>query len=167
MANENLSVNVLLGTKITLFKREFVVVLSKEDDGGYSFLLAPTKTQIEGITLKEMTDEIEKIFGETPNMDQLTKITEGKNNVKFNLAMAYYYMKTVKNGTDETKEVQFAFQVTATGLENLIPSGLGDIFSVDKVNLAIWSKNVNTNIIKAMQLYTPKEYFNELEAQKN
>lgn len=161
-------VNVLFGSTFTLFKRKLAVVCEKVGDKGYSFLLIPTKmdTDFQGITFKEMTDEIGNLFGqETINMDQLNKAltNDQKNDVTFNLNMAYFYFEsTIENNTEKRKNVEFAFQVTVKGINNLIPEGFRNIIDIDNIQLAIWSTN-RQKIIDAMHLISPKQFIDKQE----
>ena len=52
-----------------------------------------------------------------------------------------------------------AFQVTATGLDKLLPQGLDGIFTIHEVHLAIWSTQ-RKKICEAMQLITPNDFLN-------
>jgi len=172
---EKTKVNVLLGTTITLLNREFAVVFEKNGDEGNTFLLIPTKKNVKGITLQEMKDGIKKLFGgqNNVNMDDLSNLPDiagtNENDVTFNITMAYLYIKTEKDqeqgepseGQDKQKpkKVEFAFQVTATGLDKLLPQGLDGIFTIHEVHLAIWSTQ-RKKICEAMQLITPNDFLN-------
>lgn len=168
---EKTKVNVLLGTNITLLNREFAVVFEKKASEGSTFLLIPTKKNVKGITLQEMKDGIKKLFGDLEaNTDDLTNLPAlagtNENDVTFNLTMAYLYIETEKakeqgEQTDPQKQknVEFAFQVTATGLDKLLPQGLDGIFTIHEVHLAIWSTQ-RKKICEAMQLITPNDFLN-------
>jgi len=162
--NDKPKVNVLLSSTFTLFNRKLAVVYEKKGDNSQSFLLIPTKTDYDGITLKEMTDGIINLFGD-PNADikQLTdKIPEGKaNDVRFYLTMAYLYFESTEDAKAKTstqKNVEFAFQVKVTGLDNLLPSKVG-AFTFSDVQFAIWSTK-RDKIIEEMHLITPDDFKN-------
>lgn len=171
---EKTKVNVLLGTNITLLNREFAVVFEKKASGGSTFLLIPTKKNVKGITLQEMKDGIKKLFGDLEaNTDDLNNLPAlagtNENDITFNITMAYLYIETEKDkeqgepseGQDKQKpkKVEFAFQVTATGLDKLLPQGLDGIFTIHEVHLAIWSTQ-RKKICEAMQLITPNDFLN-------
>ena len=173
---EKPKVNVLLGTNITLLNREFAVVFERKADKGNTFLLIPTKKNVKGITLQEMKDGIKKLFGDLEaNTDDLTNLPAlagtNENDITFNITMAYLYIETEKGKEQgeqpqgqnsqipqKQKNVEFAFQVTANGLNNLLPKGLDKIFTVHEVHLAIWSTQ-RKKICEAMQLITPDDFF--------
>ena len=154
-------VNVLLGSTFTLFKRELAVAFEKTGDKGYSFLLVPTKMDTEGITLTEMTNGISNLFGDIGvDTQPLLDLIGNNTDVTFNLTMAYLYIEFTEETTDDQskqkqKNVEFAFQVTATGLDNLLPQGLP--IELKDVQLAIWSTNRN-KIIEEMKLITPQKF---------
>ena len=159
------NVNVLLGTNITLLNREFAVVFEKKADEGNTFLLIPTKKNVKGITLQEMKDGIKQLFGDEITLGNLEDDLndDEKKDVTFNLTMAYLYIE-IKKDNDQNeqkrKNVEFAFQVTANGLNNLLPQGLNKIFNIHDVHLAIWSTK-RQKIREAMQLITPSEFLND------
>jgi len=161
---EKTKVNVLLGTNITLLNREFAVVFERKADEGSTFLLIPTKKNVKGITLQEMKDGIKDLLGQEPTLDNLDKLSdEEKKDVTFNLTMAYLYIEIGKDNDQneqKRKNVEFAFQVTATGLDTLLPQGLGGIFTIHDVHLAIWSTQ-RKKIREAMQLITPSDFIND------
>lgn len=151
-------VNVLFGSTFTLFKRKLAVVCEKVGDKGCTLLLVPTKTDTEGISFGEMKDEIKKIFGDDIQNDQLDSVDN--NDARFFLTMAYLYIefeeKTEEGKTTQKrKKVEFAFQVTAKGLNNLLPKDLP--IQLDDFQLAIWSTDRN-KIIEEMHLITPKKF---------
>lgn len=152
-------VNVLFGSTFTLFKRKLAVVCEKVGDKGCTLLLVPTKTDTEGISFGEMKDEIKKIFGDDIQNDQLDSVKN--DDARFFLTMAYLYIEfteeTTKEGktTQKRKKVEFAFQVTAKGLNNLLPQGLP--IQLDDFQLAIWSTD-RKKIIEEMHLITPEKF---------
>ena len=151
-------VNVLFGSTFTLFKRKLAVVCEKVGDKGCTLLLVPTKTDTEGISFGEMKDEIKKIFGDDIQNDQLDSVDN--NDARFFLTMAYLYIEFEEKAeegktTQKRKKVEFAFQVTAKGLNNLLPKNLP--IELDDFQLAIWSTDRN-KIIEEMHLITPKKF---------
>ena len=162
---EKTKVNVLLGTNITLLNREFAVVFEKKGSEGSTFLLMPTKKNVKGITLQEMKDGIKNLLGDEPTLGNLEDDLNDneKKDVTFNLTMAYLYIEIGKDNDQneqKRKNVEFAFQVTATGLDTLLPKGLGNIFNIHDVHLAIWSTQ-RKKIREAMQLITPSDFIND------
>ena len=158
-------VKFLLSSTFTLFKRELAVAIEKIGDKNYSILLVPTKTDYEGITVQEMTDGIQNLFGKISfDMTQLQDILKKVGNVTFNLTMAYLYIELTEDTTvsppkQKKNKVEFAFQVTATGLDTLIPQEIRTLASLKDVQLAIWSTDRN-KIIEEMKLITPQKFLN-------
>ena len=167
-SDNNPKVNVHLGTTITLFNRELALVYEKNGDVN-SFILIPTKMDTEGITFDEMTADIKKLFSDEPNsqavnIEELTntiKTDEQKKNARFKLTMAYLYFEFSTDMT-ERKKVEFAFQITVTGIDSLIPNLNNNLFNIKDVQLAIWSTN-RQKIIDAMHLISPKQFIDKQE----
>lgn len=161
----------LIGTQLHL--------LYKSEGNGYKFLLIPSpQVDNRGISIDELLKDIGKLTkaasgnasgGETQSKeleDVLNgAIQSGTGNedgtkpkledIRIILNMAYIYVcKDEKSEADSTVEYAFNLEVLTSGL---IPAALTDIFTVDRVSIAVWNTE-RTQILSQMSIAKIEDY---------
>ena len=167
-SSEKVKMNALAGATIKIIGTEFVVEFLKKANGGYTLILAPKKPdEAEKHSLTDMINAVKGFFGEgadvdTSELESLVNEGGGSNfdNVFISLAMAFLYINK-ENGESDEKEVEYAFQIKAENLGNLIPEGVRKFVDVGDAQLAIWN-TTRQKVIDAMGLVKPEDLLKEL-----
>ena len=152
----------------------------KKEENGYKILLIPSlQSNNEGVTIKELIDDIQNLTknvtgSDSLNTEELTKALngaaqegageEGKkgandklldtNEIRIILNMAYLYIN--KEGEQQKSDIEYAFNlnILTTGL---IPKALSSIVTVDHIGISVWNTE-RTQILNQMSIVKLEDY---------
>lgn len=168
--NDMAKMNAVVGATIELLGSKFVVEVVKKAEGGFTLLLTPTKPDdIKECSLSELTDAVKKLMGEgtavdTGELDQLISDSGlPADQVKICLSMAFLYINQgapSEENPEGTRDVEYAFQIKASGLDKLLPEGLDKFIAIQDAQIAVWNTG-RKKIVDAMGLIKPEEYLSE------
>lgn len=173
------SLNAAIGVDFSLIGTK-LHAMYKKDTNGYKILLIPTlQSDNEGITIKELIDDIKSLTknvtgSDSLNTEELTKALngaaqegageEGKkeandklpdtNEIRIILNMAYLYIN--KEGEQQKSDIEYAFNlnILTTGL---IPKALSSIVTVDHIGISVWNTE-RTQILNQMSIVKIEDY---------
>lgn len=154
-------------------------VLYKAEEKGYKFLLIPSpQADNRGISINELLEDIKKLTkaasgntseGDIPS-EELSNVLNGAiesgtenddgtkpklEDIRIILNMAYIYVnKNEESEVDSTIEYAFNLEVLTSGL---IPKAIKDIFTVDRVSIAVWNTE-RTQILNQMSIAKIEDY---------
>lgn len=164
----------LIGTKLH--------AMYKKDKNGYKILLIPTvQSDNEGVTIKELIDDITSLTknvtgNDSLNTEELTNVLDGAiqegaseegtskksasgklpdtNEIRIILNMAYLYIS--KESEQQESQIEYAFNlnILTTGL---IPKALSSIVTVDHIGIAVWNTE-RTQILNQMSIAKIEDY---------
>lgn len=171
-------VRINAGVKFTLLKNHFVAALEKDGDV-MMLLLAPTDSAgQEGMTVKEMVDEVKKLMGakdgdpEVAKMESELKGTvEGMSDpekaksgfdpmsIRIYVQQAFLYYRTGGKNEDGTvkKELEYAFSLKADTSKLL---GKMDLFTLDEIYFSVWKTN-RKKVTDTMNMFMIEDYLKE------
>ncbi len=170
----NIPVKVNAGIKFTLLKNNFVAALQKEDKV-LSILLAPTNAPGEnGITIKEMVDEIKDLMGAKDNDPEVQDMTNQLENtvssvgeggldpmeIKIFLQQAFLYYRSAEDGSEKSvKSLEYAFSLRVDTSKLLKKM---DFFNLDEVTLSVW-KTERKKVTDSMNMFKIEDFLKEEE----
>ena len=171
----------LIGTKLH--------AMYKKDANGYKILLIPTvQSGNEGVTIKELIDDIKNLTknvtgSDSLNTEDLTNVLDAAveesageagtskkstndklpdtSQIRIILNMAYLYIS--KQGEQQESQIEYAFNlnILTTGL---IPKVLSSIVTVDHIGIAVWNTE-RTQILNQMSIAKIEDYLGLPEAE--
>ncbi len=170
----DIPVKVNAGIKFTLLKNDFVAVLQKENKV-LSILLAPTNAPGEnGITIKEMVDEIKELMGveDNDNNQEIKDMTKqlkdtvgsvGKGDpmeIAIFLQQAFLYYRSAEDALGKpVKSLEYAFSLRVDTSKLLDKIGF---FNLNEVTLSVW-KTERKKVTDSMNMFKIEDFLKEEE----
>lgn len=171
------AVHVMAGLSFTLLKVDFTAGFEK-DENGYQILLLPTDNdENQGLSIKEMIDEVKKLMEKSgaeidagkmqddiegavngvsdPDGQKTPEEREGFDPLALKVILRQAFLYYRKAGDSKTFEYAFSLEIN---MEEVMPKI--DLVSLKNLSLAVWSTE-RKKILERMQLFHIEDILKE------